>query len=644
MVVKEQVVVDSVLFGSVLEDREMCSGKKPGFRYLAPFFSFEMLFIVALIFIPVADSGIVWSAVSLNPAVTTACQPTEIKLEIQFDGGVAEGDTVTFSMGGFTSGSCANAAGNSKNLGNVLLWPRASWEASWSEGTVANEYRDSRLTLQAQSRVESALGYRHEIFVDPSNLIRPNCYIPANFSFIKVTATISNDTIGTNQAVNRSDHVSAPCYLTSTALQFRPAIPKVPSNIDVTFVSSILLRAGDSLIVNVAGWTSGTANGVSGPDIPNLALQDAAVLAGNTSLYFEASWYEGCCYEQHEHGYRNSTLVFRIRPSVTITPGTQMDVIVKNGQVRAQCGMPLSELQTMRIVTNEDNNETNIPARPIESATVVGDGCASLNYCNQHGECNFCLNRCDCHPGFGAPFEASFRHLSDWTCEERSCPYGPTWAGIPSHAGYAHGDMSECSGAGLCKRNTGKCKCFKHFEGPACERRLCPGYSAETGDCSGHGVCGSMRDLAREPDALPLSPYGNRSYTFTENQFPSNVWDARRVFGCVCDSSWPVGLDIGESNEPEWFGPDCSLRHCPSGDDPMTRRDETDCYNVSSTLGTAVYPDDAGVLGKNGSLCHVDCSNRGKCDYETGVCACFAGFRGPNCGIIDVLARASDDE
>jgi hypothetical protein len=28
----------------------------------------------------------------------------------------------------------------------------------------------------------------------------------------------------------------------------------------------------------------------------------------------------------------------------------------------------------------------------------------------------------------------------------------------------------------------------------------------------------------------------------------------------LCDSSWPVGLGSGQTQEPEWFGPDCSLR------------------------------------------------------------------------------------
>lgn len=34
------------------------------------------------------------------------------------------------------------------------------------------------------------------------------------------------------------------------------------------------------------------------------------------------------------------------------------------------------------------------------------------------------------------------------------------------------------------------------------------------------------------------------------------VWDSDKVFGCNCDAGF--------------FGPDCSLRHCPTGDDPLT--------------------------------------------------------------------------
>ena len=100
-------------------------------------------------------------------------------------------------------------------------------------------------------------------------------------------------------------------------------------------------------------------------------------------------------------------------------------------------------------------------------------------------------------------------------------------------------------------------------------------------------------------------------------------WDGKSLFGCICDSSWSVGLEMNQRQTPEFFGADCSLRHCPSGDDPMTPDDDTDCTNVTAAGNRGV--------GKDGNICHVDCANRGVCDFDTGKCTCFKGFTGANC-------------
>ena len=34
-----------------------------------------------------------------------------------------------------------------------------------------------------------------------------------------------------------------------------------------------------------------------------------------------------------------------------------------------------------------------------------------------------------------------------------------------------------------------------------------------------------------------------------------------------------------------------------------------------------------------GNLCHIDCSNRGICDYNTGTCTCFKGSHGQDCSV-----------
>lgn len=76
--------------------------------------------------------------------------------------------------------------------------------------------------------------------------------------------------------------------------------------------------------------------------------------------------------------------------------------------------------------------------------------------------------------------------------------------------------------------------------------------------------------------------------------------------------AWSVGLNKGERQESEWFGPDCSLRHCPSADNPRTRIDETDCsqrVNVDNQTFTTLNYNRA--LGSNGNICQVDCANQG---------------------------------
>jgi hypothetical protein len=73
-------------------------------------------------------------------------------------------------------------------------------------------------------------------------------------------------------------------------------------------------------------------------------------------------------------------------------------------------------------------------------------------------------------------------------------------------------------------------------------------------DCSGHGQCLSMRELALSSEAQPLTS-ANHEYGYDT---AGVAWDADIIHACLCDSSWPVGLGAGERQLSEYFGPDCS--------------------------------------------------------------------------------------
>jgi hypothetical protein len=76
------------------------------------------------------------------------------------------------------------------------------------------------------------------------------------------------------------------------------------------------------------------------------------------------------------------------------------------------------------------------------------------------------------------------------------------------------------------------------------------------------------------------------------------------------------------------------MRRCPTGDNPDTgETDETDCELVVAEGGFGT--------GATHNKCHVDCSGRGVCDYDTGLCDCFRGFWGEACNKRDALAAGT---
>lgn len=151
------------------------------------------------------------------------------------------------------------------------------------------------------------------------------------------------------------------------------------------------------------------------------------------------------------------------------------------------------------------------------------------------------------------------------------------WVNVTYNNGYDfsihdHNDLhqlEECSGRGQCDRSSGQCSCVAGYTGDACSRAECPN------DCSGHGVCQAIKRFAADVG------------------FTYGAWDADSEFACKCDAGYR--------------GADCSAIECPSGSDPMG-------------------------ASNDGSLTPTqDCSGRGICDYDSGLCKCFKGFYGERC-------------
>jgi hypothetical protein len=128
---------------------------------------------------------------------------------------------------------------------------------------------------------------------------------------------------------------------------------------------------------------------------------------------------------------------------------------------------------------------------------------------------------------------------------------------------------------------------------------------------------------SRQPSSRPTSqpssqPSSNPTSapTYHIESWGQIVWDTRRHRKggmcenlCsghgTCEKNHNCKCFVGLDGEPEWTGPDCSLRTCPKD---------------FAWIGT--------VNGANDLHPWVECSNKGICDRKTGLCSCFTGYDG----------------
>ena len=118
----------------------------------------------------------------------------------------------------------------------------------------------------------------------------------------------------------------------------------------------------------------------------------------------------------------------------------------------------------------------------------------------------------------------------------------------------------ECSNKGMCNRDDGTCECFPGYEGSACQRASCPN------DCSGHGTCETIKELAEDREDGDLSKGAYAMNGFASDH--AGIGDLSGI-GDITYELWDKTLTMGCKCDPGFMGPDCSLKLCRYGVDPL---------------------------------------------------------------------------
>jgi hypothetical protein len=566
---------------------------------------------------------------ALYPDSEVACNPVQIHMSFTFNQNVS-GGSFTVAAPGMTSGPCYNAT-NGYDIPDVLILNSDDFNVEYFEGTYEDNFAGSNFVFTIGTSGITP-GQTYVVEIDRYNGIRRSCSM--NMSWAVTLNPTNQRTAGIIGSLSLQETYPKKCFVFYSEMYFENGLQQFYTGVKLTLMLGYEINTGTVITIELPGFTNSV--GAYGMNVlVENSTDTEAVKAGydttlynitsNTNFTWSARWSEG----SYADNFADSKIVLTSYGYQSYNSLFWINIPKSRNHLFPICGHAWND-ETFKISAQSDFFYVNTTS--FQNTSAIGPGCGDLNKCSGNGVCDYCTSRCTCNEGYGSPEDIQRSNGGGFLpdCSAKACPSGISISGITGT--YVvdsvidtnpHRPM-ECSNMGICNRALGTCSCFPGFEGEACQKMKCGGSPT----CSGRGQCFPMSRLAKKATALPLSTKSVTYLSTNASKF-SSTWDAAMGHTCICDSSWSVGLKSGETQLAEYFGPTCEKRRCPSGDNPNTRDvDETDCEGLIQTGNDA----EINEPGQAGNKCHIDCSNLGVCDYSVGVCKCFSGYMGENCG------------
>jgi hypothetical protein len=268
--------------------------------------------------------------------------------------------------------------------------------------------------------------------------------------------------------------------------------------------------------------------------------------------------------------------------------------------------------------------------------------------CSNKGLCDRKTGKCACFPGYTGS-----------GCHRMECPG-------------TEGEVS-CSGHGTCeyvsdistsynlwdKKAARICTCDAGYQGADCAQRMCPRgddplhtnttgsevqglyLACHSNNAGALGVEGSFR--------LVYTDAFGQAWTTTNITVPTGAHTTDTVHAstatAIQDALKAIPNDVLQSVVATAVSPAAkqfSFTFNFTGNPGDLHIMSSDTRGLLCNTIPFGYSSDADTVAHykthSGGYTNTECSNRGECDYESGLCGCFTGFTGDDCAAQDSLA------
>eukprot|EP00602_Paraphysomonas_sp_CaronLab_P000857 CAMPEP_0185030848 /NCGR_PEP_ID=MMETSP1103-20130426/17941_1 /TAXON_ID=36769 /ORGANISM="Paraphysomonas bandaiensis, Strain Caron Lab Isolate" /LENGTH=634 /DNA_ID=CAMNT_0027566127 /DNA_START=316 /DNA_END=2221 /DNA_ORIENTATION=+ len=509
------------------------------------------------------------------------CKPVELNINIEFDRPLQSGQSIYLDMPGFTNGPCTvmEPGFDFHPQGYVNS---SALSMLYYDGTYEQMYRDSQLRIYIEGGSVLVGETNVQIKIDRDQGFKFHCMQDTAFE-VRLRSIGTTDYFEARGALNFLSFTPRFCFAYNTSLSFFPAHEQFFTQVNLTLQLATDFKYGDNITLYLPGFTNGAEYGSSYSSSNSWGRTSSSGVnaelidiwaGGRRALHdhglkeWKGLWFEGTYSTSDMFG--SSYLTLWIEPGgdaddTFIHAGEEFYIVIDRvNRLSSYCGRP-EDYSGFQVGVYSQNTTLTIPVAPVMESDPIGPGCPrNLNcsrqmaVCSDRGTCDYCTQQCTCFDGFGSPSDRAAVEVDNFPrdCSGKICPFGVSFGSLVSPSGSssfsgAH-PRTECSSAGICDRATGECQCFDGYTGAACQRRTCPGNPP----CSGRGRCYDMWRLATMYEAHPLRNSTSSDHTYYAQEVDGDTWDAKSVMGCLCDSSWAVGLGAGETQLAEFFGPD----------------------------------------------------------------------------------------